>query len=278
MSDPLLQGDAKRPLGFGPPEGAEPRASTPASLDVLAFGPHPDDVEIFCGGTVIRLVELGYSVGVVDLTRGERATNGTPEERAREAAQAAETMGLRLRENLHLPDTGLNPHDPAQLAAAVGVLRRLRPELVLLPWIEERHPDHEAAAALLQKAAFFAGVGGFPSEPELPRFSPRQLLFYQLRHRMEPSFIVDTTSVAARKRQAIECYRSQLRASSGASTLIGSSDALESIEARDRLVGSMIGVRYGEALRSPAALGLVDPLRHFRENPFSTPHFFEPLR
>lgn len=247
-------------------------------VDVLAFGPHPDDVEIFCGGTLIRLVDLGHRVGVVDLTRGEMATNGTPEEREREAAEASRILGLSFRENLGLPDTGVDSSDRSQLAAAVEVIRRRRPELVLLPWVEERHPDHEAASALLAKAVFFAGVRRFETTPPSERFAPRQVLYYQLRHRMEPTFVIDTTAAAERKRRAIECYASQLGKSGGAATLIGSANALDSIDARDRWVGSLIGVAFGEALKSPTVPGLVDPLRHFRENAFPAPHAFEPLR
>ena len=246
-------------------------------VDALAFGPHPDDVELFCGGTMIRLAQLGYSTGVVDLTRGERASNGSPEERAREAAAAAAELGLLFRDNLELPDTGLAPTEP-QLAAVVGVLRRRRPELVLAPWIEDRHPDHAAAAALVSRAVFFAGVRRFAPEAG-ERFVPRQLLYYAMRHRMPPSFILDTSAAQARKARAIACYASQIGRRSGddAPTLISAPGAVAAIEARDRYYGSMIGAAAGEALRSPATPGLVDPLRHFRDNPFPEAHAFEPL-
>ena len=252
---------------------------TAYGVDVLAFGPHPDDVELFCGGTVIRLGQLGYATGVVDLTRGEQASHGTPEERAREAEAASAELGLRFRDNLGLPDTGLAPvHD--QLAAVVGVLRRRRPEIVLAPWSEDRHPDHAAASALVARAVFFAGVRRFaPDQGE--RFVPRQLLYYAMRHRMPPSFIVDTSPAAARKARAIACYASQiLRRGTGTDadpTLISSPRATEAIEARDRYYGSMIGTSHGEPLRSPNVPGLVDPLRQFRDNPFPEAHAFEPL-
>jgi bacillithiol biosynthesis deacetylase BshB1 len=247
-------------------------------LDVLAFGPHPDDVELFCGGTLIRLADLGHRTGVVDLTRGERASLGTPETRARECEAASAVLGLRLRENLGLPDTGLDAGDAGQLARVVGVLRRLRPELVLAPWIEERHPDHVAASALVHKAVFYAGVTNFPSDPPAARFVPRQLFFYQLRHRMPPTFVVDTSAAAARKAQAIACYQSQVTRRPGdAPTLLSSNRALDAIEARDRWVGSLIGASHGEALRAPNVPGLVDPLRHVRDNPFAEAHAFEPL-
>jgi bacillithiol biosynthesis deacetylase BshB1 len=251
-------------------------------VDVLAFGPHPDDVELFCGGTVIRLGELGHATGVVDLTRGEQASHGTPEERAHEAEAAAAELGVRFRDNLGLPDTGLAP-TPEQIAIVVGVLRRRRPEIVLAPWIEDRHPDHAAAGALVTRAVYFAGVRRFASGPgdQGERFVPRQLLYYAMRHRMTPSFIVDTSAAAARKARAIACYASQVtrRGTAGDAepTLISSPRATEAIEVRDRYYGTMIGVSHGEPLRSPSVPGLIDPVRQFRDNPFPEAHAFEPL-
>lgn len=246
-------------------------------VDVLAFGPHPDDVEIFCGGTLIRMADLGHSTAVIDLTRGEMASKGTPEERAAEAAAASEILGVRIRENLELPDTGLDPHDRIQLEAVVGAIRKHRPEILLVPWIEERHPDHVAAAELITRAAYLASVRRFA--PGLERFVPRQLLYYQLRYRMTPSFVVDISTAAERKMAAIACYRSQVVRKPGeVPTLLSSSAALQAIDARDRATGALIGVSHGEALRAPNVPGLVDPVRHFRDNAFPEAHTFEPLR
>ncbi len=248
-------------------------------LDALAVGPHPDDVELFCGGTLIRLAGLGYATGVLDLTRGERASHGTPAERAREAEDAAQVMGLRVRENLGLPDTGLDPASREQVERAVAALRRLRPEILLIPWVEDRHPDHAAAGRLLLKAAFYAGVRQFVATPGHDRFVPRQVLHYALRHRMTPSFVVDTSAAAALKARAIACHASQVvRPPGGDPTLISSSGAVEAIEARDRWYGSLIGTSHGEPLRAVATPGLVDPVQHFRDNPFAGAHAFEPPR
>jgi bacillithiol biosynthesis deacetylase BshB1 len=242
--------------------------------DALAFGPHPDDVELFCGGTMIRLAELGYTTGVVDLTRGEQASQGTLEERARETEAASAELGLAFRDNLGLPDTQLAAA-PDQLAAVVGALRRRRPELVLVPWIEDRHPDHGAAGTLVTRAIYFAGVRKYAPEHGA-RFVPRQVLYYATRTRITPSFVVDTSSAAARKARAIACYASQLTRGAVA-TLISSPRAAEAIDARDRYYGSMIGASHGEPLRSPNVPGLVDPVRQFRDNPFAEAHAFEPL-
>jgi bacillithiol biosynthesis deacetylase BshB1 len=239
-------------------------------IDVLAFGAHPDDVELFCGGTLIRLGELGHTTGVADLTRGERASQGTPEERAREADAASFELGLVFRDNAELPDTGLAAV-PEQISRVVAILRHRRPELVLAPWREDRHPDHQAASDLVTRAVFYAGVAKFAPETG-ERFVPRQLLYYAMRHRMTPSFVIDTSSAAPRKAKAIACYASQL---ARGVTLISSPNALAAIEARDRYYGSMIGTTHGEPLRAAAMPGLVDPVRHFRDNPFANAHAFE---
>jgi bacillithiol biosynthesis deacetylase BshB1 len=251
---------------------------TAPGLDVLAFGAHPDDVEIFCGGILIRLADLGHRTGVIDLTRGERASRGTPEERDREAEAAARVMGLAHRENLRLPDTEIDPASREQVARVVEAIRRLRPAILLVPWIEERHPDHVAAARLVERAAFFAGVRKVETDPPSERFVPDQVLHYAMRHRMRPSFIVDTSAAAERKAEAIACHASQVGRRTGeAATLLGSSLALAAIEARDRYHGSMIGTTHGEPLRSAKVPGLVDPVKHFRDNPFSEAHAFESL-
>jgi N-acetylglucosamine malate deacetylase 1 len=250
---------------------------TAYGVDVLAIGPHPDDVELFCGGIVIRLGELGHTVGIADLTRGERASLGTPELRAREADAAAAVLGAAFRDNVGLPDTELAA-TPPQLAAVVALLRARRPELVLAPWPDDRHPDHVAAGELVTRAVFFAGVRKFaPDAGE--RFVPRQLLYYALRARMAPSFVVDTSQAAAKKARAIACYASQVQRRPGDDpTLISAPGAVAAIEARDRYYGTMIGTSHGEPLRTAATPGLVDPVRHFRDNPFTEAHAFEALR
>lgn len=249
-------------------------------IDVLAFGAHPDDVELFCGGVMIRCAQLGYATGVVDLTRGELASHGSVDERAREAEAAAVVLGVRLRENLGLPDGQIEGSGSAvQLNAAVAALRRHRPEIVLLPWLEERHPDHAAGGALLTRAVFLAGLSKLETDPPGQRFVPRQVLYYEMRHRMPPSFVVDTSGAWERKVEAIRCHISQVARRPGdVETLVSSPLALDAIEARDRYHGSRIGVRYGEALRSPNTPGLIDPVAHVRANPFSEAHAFEPLR
>ena len=254
--------------------------ATAYGIDVLAFGPHPDDVELFCGGVMIVFADLGYRTGVLDLTRGELASQGTVEERAGEAASAAKVMGLAFRDNLGLPDGFIDPAPSSpHLPVVVDAIRRHRPELLLIPWIEERHPDHVAAAGLLTRAVFMAGLPRFAAPGGAAPFTPRQTLHYELRHRLKPSFIVDTSKAWERKARAIACHASQLRrVNHAAATLISSPLAIEAIEARDRYRGSEIGVRHGEALYGAQTLGFIDPLAHFRANPASGAHAFESAR
>ncbi len=249
-------------------------------MDALAFGAHPDDVEIFCGGVMVRLAQLGYRTGVVDLTRGELATRGTPEGRVREAEASAEVLGLAFRENLGLPDGFLDDSPgSSHVAPIVEAIRRLRPEIVLAPWTEERHPDHVAAGRLVRRAAFLAGLGKYGTAPPRERFAPRRVLHYEMRYRMAASFLVDTTEAWPRKLEAIRLHASQIGPVAGAvPTLIGSPLALEAIEARDRAHGSRIGVRYAEALRSAEALGVADPIALLRLAPGADAHLFEELR
>jgi LmbE family N-acetylglucosaminyl deacetylase len=184
-------------------------------------------------------------------------------------------LGLRVRENLGLPDGGIAD----RVQPIVEALRRHRPEIVLSPWIEERHPDHAAAGALITRCVFFSGLARFATDPPSERFAPRQLLYYPMRHRPRPSFIVDTTVAWSRKLEAIACHKSQVAPPAGDTpSLIGSPLALAAIEARDRYHGSMIGTSFGEALRSPSALGLSDPVAHFRANAFGEPHAFDSSR
>ncbi|MCE9672051.1 bacillithiol biosynthesis deacetylase BshB1 [Myxococcus stipitatus] len=263
-----------------------PSGTTTFGLEVLAFGPHPDDVELFCGGLLARMAEVGHRTGIVDLSRGEKSSRGTVESRAAETEAASRELGLSVRENLGLADGWLNPWEgfeapeaervrASAVARVVEVLRRLRPELVIVPWEEERHPDHEAASALVTRALFFAGVRRFETEPPGAPFTPRQVLYYPLRHLAEPSFVVDVSQVHARKMAAVRCYASQVEPRPDAPpTLVGSALSLSSLEARDRFYGARIGVAHGEPYVARETLGLVDPVEHFRRNSFEKPLFF----
>lgn len=234
------------------------------SLDLLAFGAHPDDLELSAGGWLALAARRGRAVGLVDLTRGELATNGTVEERAREAAAAAEVLGARLRENLDLPDGGLSEADDAQLAAVVASIRRHRPKVVLAPPADARHPDHAAAGRLVRRAHFFAGVRRH--RPDLGEsWRPLRLVVYPERHDVGADFVVDVTEVYEVKRAAIACHASQVGA--GRPTLVNDPVGLGAFEARDRWWGASIGVALGEPYLLGGPVPLADPLAHFEAHP-----------
>ncbi|MEQ1507202.1 MAG: bacillithiol biosynthesis deacetylase BshB1, partial [Myxococcota bacterium] len=233
------------------------------TVDLVVFGAHPDDVEFCCGGWIARAAVAGQAVVVVDATRGECATNGTPEIRAAEATAAAEVLGLAARDNLGLPDGGLSDVDPDQLAAVVGAIRRHRPTLAVAPWTEARHPDHAALGRLAQKAAFFAGLTRY--RPDLgPPFRPLRWLQYPERHDTRADLVVDVSGVYDRKWAAIRCHRSQL---AGTETVLTRPVGLDLFEVRDRYWGATIGVTHGEPylLGGPvrdARVTLTRPERH----------------
>jgi len=243
------------------------------AADILVLGPHPDDVELFCGGAILAAVDRGHRVRVVDLTAGERASRGTPELRAEEAAAAAEVLGLDGRENLGLPDLGLNPADADQQRAVTEAVRRHRPRLVWAPPPRARHPDHVAAHHLVRDAVFRAGVGGWESAH--PRHRVEAWFCYLMRVELTPSFLLDTSGTAERKRRAIACYASQVQPRAGPPTLLARPGSLDAIEARDRHLGACIGVETAEPMWCEGLIGLDDPGAFFA-GPLRAPGFFMP--
>jgi bacillithiol biosynthesis deacetylase BshB1 len=222
---------------------------------VLAFGAHPDDVEIGVGGILRRLTAAGVPVGVADLSRGERSNNGTPEERAAEARAAAAVLGLAWRANLGLPDTGIGGRE--QTEALVAVLRQARPRLVLAPCPEDRHPDHRGAGELAAAACFLSGVAAFGAGGAAHR--PARLAYYQLNARRLPDWVVDVSDYFEDKRRALQAHRSQFVQEAGRRPTSLNGAFLEELAARDRYLGSLVGVTYGEGLYSSEAPERLDP-------------------
>jgi bacillithiol biosynthesis deacetylase BshB1 len=225
------------------------------SLDALFFGAHPDDVELTSGGLAALLASHGHRVGIVDLTRGESATRGTPEERAREAAAAAAALGVAQRHSLGLPDTGLDARDRAQLAAVVACLRAERPALVVAPDRHDAHPDHIEGSALITRACYLAGLARFDAPGE--RFRPRRVLYALHRAAQAPHLVVDVTPVWERRSAALAAHASQL-AAAGPATYLTHPDFLPEVEARARAFGALIGVRHGEGYRVRGPLAIED--------------------
>ncbi|HXC33964.1 MAG TPA: bacillithiol biosynthesis deacetylase BshB1 [Verrucomicrobiae bacterium] len=178
-------------------------------LDLLAIAPHPDDVELTCGGTLLKAEEQGYKTGILDLTAGEMGTRGTPETRLKEAAKAAKILRVAHRENLHLPDAHLEVTNETKRAVAQRI-RALQPHTVILPYWEGRHPDHYTAARLAYEGCFLAGLKQMPIEGE--PFRPFKILYSTVYYRqVRPTFVVDITPYFERRYRAILAYHSQFR-------------------------------------------------------------------
>jgi len=224
--------------------------------DVLAIGPHPDDMELAAGATVAQLTAAGKEVILLDLTLGERGTRGSAEVRAEEARNAAKILGAGRR-CLHLPDTGVRALDEDQIEALVNELRRLRPRLVIAAHGDDDHPDHREGAELVRRAIYLSGLNRFGSGDREP-YRPERLLFAMGRRPFLPSLVVDVTDTYPIKRNALAAFGSQFHRPEGDSlaTPISEPGFLPGIEARDRYFGSLIGVTFGEAFldRGPVAV------------------------
>lgn len=228
------------------------------ALDVLAIGTHPDDVELSCGGTVARLVAEGRRVGILHLTRGERGTRGTPEERELEAKTAGEELGASVVEFLDCGDGALR-RGQAEEDALIAVLRRLRPEIVLSPPRYDRHPDHGRAHRLVADACFYAGL---KRRAEGVAHRPGAVFSYMQHHPFEPSFIVDVSTHWSAKIAALAAYDSQLYSPGDDReeplTKVASREFALAVEGRARHFGQMIGVELGEPFWSPLPLAVGD--------------------
>nr|XP_061808118.1 N-acetyl-alpha-D-glucosaminyl L-malate deacetylase 1-like [Nerophis lumbriciformis] len=230
------------------------------TVDVLAIGAHPDDVELACGGTVATLVEEGRRVAILHLTRGEMGTRGTAEERQHEAEAAAEALGVTELAFLDCGDGGLR-RGPAEEDALIAELRRLRPELVLGPTPADRHPDHGRAHRLVTDACFYAGLRrrgvGRPHRPAA-------VFAYMQHDAFEPSFVVDVSRVWLRKLAALAAYGSQLHQPGQARdeplTKVASPEYSAAVEGRARHFGQLIGAEFGEPFLSPLPLAVADPM------------------
>jgi bacillithiol biosynthesis deacetylase BshB1 len=244
--------------------------------DVVAFGAHPDDIEIGCGGTVALLASQGRTIVLVDFTRGETGTRGTVDERAREADAAAKVLGAATRENLELPD-GRLPFSMAASSARDGasrlvseiavekvveVLRRHRPRLVLANFPSDAHPDHVVVGEVVKQARYLAGLAKWQTtKPGQPRHRPQLLLQYFEHEQHAPSLVVDVSAVHERKVAAIRCYRSQLfdPARQEQETALSRPDFIERRVARDRYFGAQAGVTHAEPFCVVGPPKITDP-------------------
>jgi len=222
----------------GPPPAAGP-------VDILAFGPHPDDIEIGMGATLAKHAALGHRVGLCDVTAGEMASNGTVEERLAEAEQARAELGALWRVNLRLPDRAIGA-DPSHARLAAELVRRARPRVVALPYWSDRHPDHESASRLLTGAVFNAGLRRYPAAGDA--WTPDAVCYYFINDGADPSFVVDVSDQYETKRRALACHASQFRpgGAGAVETRLMSARFGQLIESRDAQFGAQVGAAFAE--------------------------------
>lgn len=223
------------------------------SLDILVFGAHADDAEIGMGGTIAKHTMAGMLVGICDLTEAEMSSNGTVEQRRREADDAAAVLGLYSRTNLQLPDRGLEL-TRSNIDSIVAEIRRSRPRIVFAPYWVDRHPDHIACSKLVEEAVFNAKLRKYM--PELPPVQVQQLIYYYINDMEQVSLVVDVSEQYETKRQSLLAYRSQFQAVSGEEDRVSTpltDRYVERVEARDMLLGQARSWKYAEgfALKRP---------------------------
>ncbi len=223
-------------------------------LDILAIGAHPDDVEIGAAGSLIKAAKEGKRVGILDLTYAELSSNGSVERRQAEAAAASQAMGLAARYNFGLPDRGLESVRDEAVRRVVDLIRRTRPQVVLAPYWQDRHPDHESASRIVREAVFSAGIHKFNGYDALPGFRPQRLYYYFINTTAAPSFVVDISDIYIEKMGVLRCYKSQFEREEGSVATPLNNGYLEAVEYRERLFGQQTGVLFAEGFVSPAPL------------------------
>ncbi len=234
-------------------------------LDSVAFGSHPDDIELFCGGTLIKLASEGHKIGVISLTQGELGTRGSPEIRSREFQEAATLLKLSTHKTLDIPDgdVALNRENKLKI---IREIRTYRPAVIFAPYWKDRHPDHENTSNLVREAAFLSGLKKIETDQQAHR--PYKVIYYPCWFEFRPSFVVDITECHDQKIKAIQAYKSQFdhpdKSKFGdEETLISQPEFLERITTRDRYYGSSIGTTFGEPFLIREPLRLDDPIGFF---------------
>ncbi|HEY8402142.1 MAG TPA: bacillithiol biosynthesis deacetylase BshB1 [Cytophagaceae bacterium] len=219
-------------------------------LDILVIAAHPDDAELSCAGTILKHIDLGYKVGIVDLTRGELGTRGTPELRDQEAGNASKILGLSVRENLQFAD-GFFEIDKAHCIELIKVIRKYQPDIVIANAVEDRHPDHGRGGALASRACFLSGLRKIETQffgAKQSEWRPQAVFHYIQDRYIKPDFVVDISNYWDKKIEAIKAYKSQFYdpQSKEPETYISGADFFDFLVARSQEFGHSIGVKYAE--------------------------------
>ncbi len=224
------------------------------NLDILVFGAHPDDIELGCAGTIMSHLDLGYRVGVIDLTRGELGTRGSAELRDKESEKASLLMGIKVRLNLGLKDGFFNNDEHTQLEI-IKYIRKFKPKIVIANAKEDRHPDHGKASNLIKTCCFLSGLSKvqtkFKKINQEP-WKPNNLFYYTQFNNVEPDFVVDISNYMNKKLDVVKCYSSQFYSpkSNEPETIISKKGFLDSVVYRSSDLGRIIGVDYAEGFIS----------------------------
>ena len=233
-------------------------------LDILAFAAHPDDIELSCGGTIAKYTAQNKKVGIVDFTRGEMGTRGTPEIRLQEAQKSAEIFGLAVRENLNFKDIYFS-NDLEHQVEVVRMIRKYRPDIILANSFEDRHPDHGKAANIVDAAVFLSGLLNIVTEENGVKqdiWRPKATYHYIQSTMVEPDFIEDVSDFWDTKYEAIWAFGSQFTkpgsTPDGPQTFISSPEFLQMLDARGKVFGHSIGVKFGEGFVSKRKIGVSD--------------------
>jgi bacillithiol biosynthesis deacetylase BshB1 len=224
-------------------------------LDILVLAAHPDDAELGCGGTILKHVAMGHKVGVIDFTRGELGTRGTPETREKEAADSAKILGLSVRENVGLPD-GFFVNGKEHQLEVVKVIRKYQPDIILANAVYDRHPDHGRGSELAFEASFLSGLKKV--ETGQAPWRPKVMYHYIQSQLLQPDFVVDVSDFWEKKMEAIRAFRSQFHDpnSKEPDTFISSPAFMKLVESRGHEYGHSIGVKYGEGYTVRRSIGV----------------------
>lgn len=229
-------------------------------LDILAFGVHPDDVELGCSGTMLASIAQGKKVGIADLTRGELGTRGSAETRKEEAANAAKVLNVTVRENLEMAD-GFFQNNESHQRKVIEVIRKYKPEIILCNATEDRHPDHGRSAKLVEDAAFLSGLRKIETRAngEMQQEWRPKYVFHYLQDRfLQPDFVFDISDYFEKKLESVLCYKTQFYNpdSNEPETYISSPEFFDAVKARAMMLGKRIGVKYAEGYISKKMIGI----------------------
>jgi len=231
-------------------------------IDILVFAAHPDDAELSCSGTILKHIQLGYKVGIIDLTQGELGSRGTKETRKKESAHSSQLLGISIRENLDFKD-GFFEINEVHLLKVIEIIRKYQPELILANAINDRHPDHKRGGDLVSRAAFLSGLRKidtiYKGNSQTP-WRPKQVFRYVQEQYQKPDFIVDISGFEAQKLEAIKAFSTQFYNpnSTEPETPISKSDYLEFVTARMKQFGQAINTKYGEGFTIERTFGIDD--------------------